>query len=161
MATKGILTNIHLLAVSFFERHTAQNTVKLLCTIFDSIAPGWRKKLLSVGTDGENTMTGRHGGVATLLEREVSHKLLRIWCPPRQVDLEMKECTKTFDGGQFYQSTHDLSVHSRKQQNLVSEMNSKCPKDTTRWLAFGNMYTFFVTKRRSLRHEKCAHVSES
>ena len=150
VATKGVLMNLHLLVVPFFERHTAKNIVKLLCIIFDSIAPGWRKKLLSVGTDGENTMTGRHGGVATLLEREASHKILRIWCPPHQVDLEIQGCTKAVDGGQFYKSTHDLSVHLRKQQNLATEMKSKCPKDTTRWLAFGNMCSYFVTKRRAL-----------
>jgi hypothetical protein len=63
----GVLYNIHWVIVPFFERHTAINYVKLIETILDALHIGWRDKVISASSNGENTMTGRHGGVVTLL----------------------------------------------------------------------------------------------
>lgn len=84
------------------------------------------------------------------MEREALHLILRIWCAPHEVDLEIQEATKSVDCGQFYKTSHGLFGHLRKQQHLATEMNSKYPKDNTRWLAFGKMTTLFITKRRAL-----------
>ena len=67
------LFNLHLLFVPFFEMHTAANICSLDCTVFDALRPTWRDTLLSVGTDGENTMTGRHGVFVTLLSAEANN----------------------------------------------------------------------------------------
>jgi hypothetical protein len=63
----GVLYNLHLVFVPFFERHTAVNYVKLIKILLDSLSPLWRDKVISISSDGENTMTGRHAGVVTLL----------------------------------------------------------------------------------------------
>ena len=42
---------------------------------------------------------------------------------------------------------HAFSVHLRAQANLITAMKSKCPKDTTRWLAFGNMLEWMLDNR--------------
>jgi len=144
------LKNIHLLLVPFYERHTAQNIHALVCTILDSLRPTWRDSLLAVSTDGENTMTGRHGGLATLLEKEASNNVLRFWCGGHQVDLKVKKATQDADDGKFDSVTHTLSVHLRKQSNLVVSMGSKCPKDTTRWLARESLLTWLLKHRRTL-----------
>jgi hypothetical protein len=70
-----------LVAVPEFDRHTAVNTAALFYKIMDSIFAELRTKPISVSTDGENTMTGRHGGVMTLIERQATYKIFRIWCP--------------------------------------------------------------------------------
>ncbi|KAH9245472.1 hypothetical protein BASA81_017039 [Batrachochytrium salamandrivorans] len=78
----GVLYNLHLVLVPFFKRHTAQNYVKLIKVLLDSLSPIWRDKVILISSDGENTMTGHHGGVVTLLEQECLNPVLRIMvCP--------------------------------------------------------------------------------
>lgn len=144
------LKNIHLLLVPFYQRHTAANINALLFAIFDALRVTWRDTLLGVSTDGENTITGRHGGLATLLEAEAANLLLRIWCPPHQIDLVVKGATLEADDGDIYETTHAFSVHLRMQLNLITAMGVSCPRDTTRWLGQGKMLKFFVDNRRHL-----------
>ena len=54
----GVLYNLHLLLVPFFERHAAINYVKLMTTLLDCMYSSWRDKTISISLDGENTMTG-------------------------------------------------------------------------------------------------------
>jgi hypothetical protein len=132
----------------------------------DNLYDRWRSKLIGTTTDGENTMTGRHGGVVTLIEREAEHDILRVWCGPHQIDLSAKHFIKDLNNGSFYKMTHALSVHLRKQANLITTMQSTCPKDTTRWAQFAAMTAWLLTHRlRLLKHieEKdpaCAPTNE-
>jgi hypothetical protein len=82
VCVKGVLYNLHLVLVPFFERHTAQNYVKFIKIQLNNVSPSWREKVISISSDGENTMTGRHAGVVTLLENECSNLVLHIWCVP-------------------------------------------------------------------------------
>ncbi len=36
-------------------------------------------------------MVGRLNGLVTRMAREVEHHILRIWCPPRQMDVVVKD----------------------------------------------------------------------
>ena len=78
VCVKGTLHNLHLVLVPSYERHTTINYVALITTFLATLCPPWRGKLLSISSDGENTMTGRLGGAVNLLERECSNKVLRI-----------------------------------------------------------------------------------
>jgi hypothetical protein len=128
----GFLLNLHLVLVPFFERHTATNYVKLITTILDCMHSSWGDKVISISSGGENTMTGRNGGVVTLLERECTNPILRIWCVPHQLDL------------------NSFPAHLRAQQTLMTDMRSKCPKNTTRWVAFGGILKWRLTHYRRL-----------
>jgi hypothetical protein len=147
----GVLMNLHLLLVPFFERHTAVNYVTLINTMLDSLCPNWKDKLISIASDGENTMTGRNGGVVTLIANQCTNPVLRVWCVPHQLDLVVKMATNGVNDGAFYKIAHAFSVHLRAQHNLIVEMGSKCPKDTTRWVAFGSMLKWISRNRRRLR----------
>ena len=152
----GNLHNIHLVLVPFFEPHTFQNYVRLITTLLDTLCPPWRNKLLSISSDGENTMTGRLGGVVTLLERECSNPILRIWYVAHQLDIVVKDATRGLLSEHYYKDAHALSVYLRAQQNLINDMGSNCPKDTTRWIAFGSMLSWLLAHRRRL----LAHFDE-
>ena len=106
------------MAVPNFERHTSVNTAALIYSIMDSIFGEWRTKLIGVSTDGENTMTGRYGGVVTLLEHQETNRIVRIWCPIHQADIVAKACINALSEGRFYKDAHNLSVHLRKQATL-------------------------------------------
>jgi hypothetical protein len=97
-------------------------------------------------------MTGRNGGVVTLLDGQCTNPVLRVWCVPHQLDLVVKTATVGVDDGEFYKAAHAFSVHLRAQHNLIVAMDgAKCPKDTTRWVAFGNMLKWIIQHRRRLR----------
>jgi hypothetical protein len=82
VCVKGVLYNLHLILVPFFKRHTAQNYVKLINILLNTVSLSWREKVISINSDGENTMTGRHVGVVTLLQNECLNLVLCIWCVP-------------------------------------------------------------------------------
>ena len=86
----------------------------------------------------------------TLLERECSNKLFRIWCVAHQLDIVVKEATRRVQYEAFYKVAHALSVYLRIQHNLISNMGSQCPKDTTWWIAFGSMLSWLLAHRRRL-----------
>ena len=134
----------------------------MLVGVLTALLPGWRDKLISVATDGEATMTGRHGGVQTLMERESTHRVLRVWCALHQIDLVVKAATKDIADGKFYKKAHSFSVHLRAQSNLTTEMKTQCPKDTTRWVAFGNMLQWFIAHRmRLVEHIEANELEDS
>jgi hypothetical protein len=144
---KDVLYNLHLVLVPFFERHTAQNYVKLIKILLNIVFPSWHQKVISISSNGENTMTNRHVGVVTLLENECSNHVLHIWCVPHQLDIVVKNATHGVLDEVFYKVAHAFSMHLRAQQILITEMGSKCPKDTTRWVAFGSILRWLLEHR--------------
>jgi hypothetical protein len=85
-------------------------------------------------------MTGRHGGVVTLVQQEAADEVDRVWCGVHQIDLATKAFISSLTGGCFYKTrTHAFSVHLRKQANLITSMQSTCLTDTSRWLAFAEV----------------------
>ncbi|KAH6565440.1 hypothetical protein BASA60_009940 [Batrachochytrium salamandrivorans] len=126
------------------------NYVKLIKVLLDFLSPIWRDKVISISSDGENTMTGRHGGVVTFLEQECLNLVFRIWCVPLQLKIVVKNATHGMLDKSFYKTTHAFSVHLQAQQTLMTEMGSKCPKDTTRWIAFGSILKWLLQHQRQL-----------
>jgi hypothetical protein len=109
-------------------------------------------KLIYIASDGEKPTTGRTVGVVTLLECQCTNPVLRVWCEPHQLDLVVKKATVGVDDGEFYKAAPAFSVHMRAQHNLIVAMDgTKCPKDSTRWVAFGNMLKWIIQHRRRLR----------
>ncbi|CAK9222468.1 unnamed protein product [Sphagnum troendelagicum] len=53
---RGVLLNLHLIAIPQFDRHTALNTFNMLVKFLDALYSLWRRKLINVGTNGEPTM---------------------------------------------------------------------------------------------------------
>jgi hypothetical protein len=107
----GRLFNIHLVVVPFYDRHLAVNIYKMICKLLDQLCSYWRHKLLSVGMDGENTMTGWKGGFLTLMDKESANEVLRVWCPAHQMDLVIQDATVMISDGAFTKTTHSFTVH--------------------------------------------------
>ena len=134
----GTLYNIHAVAIPIYDRHTGENMHKLVTNFLDVVYPEWRGKLMGVGIDGASSMTGALKGVTTRLENDAQHGLYRVWCGLHQLDLVMKYAYKELLDGEFNGILHRLTNHLRYQQNLITDMQSKCPKaTTTRWTALG------------------------
>lgn len=151
-AKSGCLLNLHMFAVPMFDRHTAENMFLLIVKILDNLCPSWKMKLIGVGSDGANVMTGRLGGVVTLFEREAEFHIYRTWCLLHQIDLIAKAKLNDLFEGKFISSINKISFSLRKQETLIREMGGvKCPKMTTRWLALGSWSKWQLTHREELQ----------
>lgn len=116
LAVNVVLVKLHLLAIPMFDRHTAVVQRNLIVAVLDILFESWRDKLIGIASDGENTMTSRHGGVVTLLEKEATHNVLRVWCAAHQLDLVLKAGFALISDGEFVKKTKDVIVHLRKQK---------------------------------------------
>jgi hypothetical protein len=159
VCVNGSLFNLHLVAIPMFVRHTALNTFVLIEKMLDALSGvTWRSKILSVSTDGENTMTGRFNGVVTRLERASKYPLLRIWCAPHQIDLVIKNATALLQDGDWIDYVYKWCVHLRRQDKLVIDMNGvQCPKKTNRWAHLNRTLGFYITYRRKIVEHTNAH----
>ncbi|KAI9917775.1 hypothetical protein PsorP6_012624 [Peronosclerospora sorghi] len=128
---KNLLHNIHVAAFPMSESHTAVTIYDLTVNVFNVL-----NNVLGIASDGSNVKNRRIGGVVTLLERDCLFQFTE------NVHLH------------YQKIAHSL----RKQENLIREMGSKCPKMTTRWLALGSwshwklqhyeqLNTFFSSRR--------------
>jgi hypothetical protein len=131
-------------------RHTAFNIFELAVKALDALFPNWPSKLLSISSDGENTMTRRHAGFVTRMANEAANPVLRIWCPPHQIDLVLKADAEAVADGTWIEVVYSYSIFLRQQQNLITEMNAKCPKKTNRWTHLGRVLKFYKVHRRRL-----------
>jgi hypothetical protein len=59
----GSLENLHLITLPFYDHHTTENIVAMICRILDALYAHWPSKIIAFSIDGENTMIGRHVGV--------------------------------------------------------------------------------------------------
>ena len=75
---RGILYNIHAVAIPMFDRHIDENMHKLISNFLDVICSEWHSKLIGVGTDGASSMTGALKGVTIRLEKDAQHEIYRV-----------------------------------------------------------------------------------
>jgi hypothetical protein len=147
VCVRGVLHNVYLVYVPFYDRHTTKNMCLMVCKLLDNLCVSWRSKLMSVSTDGDNTMTGWIGGFITLIAKEAVYEVLRVWFPPHQMDLVIQDAAVQISDGLFAKTTHSFKVHLRQQGNLQLEMGSKCPKDANRWAHFQGQLLWLLTHR--------------
>jgi hypothetical protein len=99
--------------VSFYGRHTAVNILALIVKILDVLFPKWHDKLILVSNDSKNTMTSCNSGLVTLLEKEATNNILRVWCALHQMDIVIKKVMKAMMDGLFYKIAHAFLVYWR------------------------------------------------
>jgi hypothetical protein len=147
---RGDLVNLHLVTLPMFKWHSAMNIFNLIVKFMDTLYNKWRSKLIGVSTNSENTMTGRHAGVVTHLVACADNNVLRIWCTPHQINIVVKVAVEAIDNGVWVKQVYTFSVFLRVQDNLIIEMNVKCPKKTNRWVHLGRLLNFYISYRRPL-----------
>jgi hypothetical protein len=148
------LCNFHLLAIPMRERHTGEYQYDLIVRALDVLAPNWRHQLIGISSDGASAMTGCLQGTVTRLQQETHHQIFRIWCGAHQLDLVVKKAFNKLCDEEFLRITTGVTGHLRRQQNLITEMDSTCPTFvSTRWISMGNVLKWLKSKRtRLLEH---------
>jgi hypothetical protein len=62
----------------------------------------------------------------------------------------LKAAAEAVADGTWIEVVYSYSIFLRQQQNLITEMNSKCPKKTNRWTHLGRVLKFYKVHRRRL-----------
>jgi hypothetical protein len=94
-----VLYNLHLIAMSHFDRHTTANHEAMLVQLFGPLFAEWTCKLIGVKTVGEKTNMGQCNSVQVCMVRRAKFKVVQIWCAPHQVDLVLHVAVDEVDGG--------------------------------------------------------------
>jgi hypothetical protein len=139
------LVNLHFIALPMFKRHSAMNIFNLIAKFMDALYNKWRSKLIGVSMDGENTMTGRHVGVVTRLVTCANNNVLRIWCTSHQINIVVKAAVEAIDNSVWVKQVYTFSVFLWAHDNLIIEMNVKCPKKTNRWAHLDCLLNFYIS----------------
>jgi hypothetical protein len=121
--------NLHLVAMPMFERHTTLNVFNMISKFMDVLYSKWRAKLISMSTDGENTMIGRHAGVMTRIVACAKHKVLQIWCAPHQINIIVKASIESISDDNWVKfclhilglSTHAGHRHHQHEREMPKE----------------------------------------
>ena len=132
---KGVLYNLYILAIPMFNRHTSENMFNLVNKFLNTICLNWHAKLIGVGSNEENSMTGHFRGVVTHLEQEAVFKLYRTWCGLHQLNHTYE---KLFDG-EVLTILNTFIAHLRQQANLIADMQATCPKLSNLWVVMGTV----------------------
>lgn len=135
----GKLYDLYVIAIPIFERHTADNIYHLIVQFLNIICSLWRQRLLGIAADSANVMTDEFQGVITHLEQQTPHKVYRIWCGLHQLDLVMKHAFKGLMDGEVVKLLKKFIHQLREQSIMISQMGSKCPNLTIRWVVIGKV----------------------
>ena len=127
--------NLHLIALPIRYCKTAKILFDIASTALNAVISGWRKKLIGISTDGENTMTGRLNCMVTLFQRAADGEdVCRVWCALHQLGLVVRKAYQALHTETFIGLLTGLIGYLRREQNLITEMKSTCPKlALTRW----------------------------
>jgi len=126
--------NFHFLAIPLFDSHTGENMINVVAKFLDALYMPWRNILVSALTDGARSITGRIQGLATRSGKCTTGKLIRIWCGLHHLNFTMQSIFKAALNENFYSAFTTLIDHLHRQQNLISQMRTTCPKVAdTRW----------------------------
>ena len=126
------LFNVHVVALPMYESHSGKNTAAAIEKFFHALCPQWKDTLISISTDGASSMTGSHQCVVTKLDQLCMHEegqgIYRVWCGTHQLDLLIQRIYVKLLNETFIQSIHSVTGYLRRQQNLICEMDTTCPK---------------------------------
>jgi hypothetical protein len=111
----------------------------------------WNGKLIGVATDGARNMTGRHSGAVTRFSIGTLPGFYCIWYAAHQLDLVSQEVMSCLRDETFCGTLPSCISHLRRQQNLVSSMNTTCPKvASTRWISLGRICNWLGKHRDTI-----------
>jgi hypothetical protein len=129
------IINVHLLAIPMHESHTGEAMYDTMSKCMAALSDSWLKRVIGISTDGARNMTGRFQGLATRLQRNALPGLTRVWCANHQLDILMQAFYKSVMSEEWYSLLTALVSWLRRQQSLITEMDSQAPLvSDTRWM---------------------------
>lgn len=78
--------------------------------------------------------------------------MLRIWCGAHQLDLVMEHIVTKVVNDRFFAVMLKFITHLSRQQKLIAEMGTTCPRIVNRWLSSYKVTNWFKLHRPELLH---------
>lgn len=114
----------------------------------DALCLEWKRKLISMSTDGGRSMVSCVHGVATRTEAVAKPGFVRAWCGLRWVDLVMQRIFKSLKEDQICKGLKGIILYLRRQTLLIEKMKGKCKKIADKvWLSTGRVANWFTKNR--------------
>lgn len=137
--------NLHGCALPLHDRHTGEVMHDMIEKFLSVVCPHWKIALLGVASDGARNMTGRAAGVVTRLQRSMHEKcpMIRIWCGAHQLDLVMEHIMTTVVNDSFFSVMLKFITHLSRQNKLIADMGTACPRIVNRWLSSYKVTSWF------------------
>ncbi|KAJ2339527.1 hypothetical protein GGH91_004457, partial [Coemansia sp. RSA 2671] len=126
------LENLHVLAIPVHKGHDGMTQANLVTQVLDVLCPEWRDRVIGISSDGARVMTSKERGVVAILASRIRHPVVFSWCGIHQLDLIAKKAMKGIFNGEFAALIKSNAAFLRRQQKLVANMHSKCPRQTPR-----------------------------
>jgi hypothetical protein len=135
-----------------FDRHTGEVMYKMVASFLNVMCPVWTVRLLGISSDGARNMTGRVTGVVTHLSNAMHNEcpLIRMWCGAHQFDLIMEYIMNSIVKERFFTTMTGFITHLTRQQNLIADMQTTCPRVVNRWLSTEKVIKWFKAHRPQL-----------
>ena len=112
------------------------------------VDPDWQLKVVSIGNDGDRTMTGRISGVQTNFEEVMDFLIMRFWCGLHQIDPVMQKAYLALFDSMFVPTLTGLIDFLRRLSCIQMEMKTTFPKFvSTQWLSMTQV-TVWMKKHR-------------
>jgi len=128
------------MAITLFERHTGDAMFYILGKFIDSVLAPWKVINTAVLNDGAANMTGRIIGLTTRIQKVCDPGLVKVWFGLHQLDRVMLEVYSSSLEDYLYSTLTGMIGHLRRQQNLITDVRTTCPKVTdTCWLLISSV----------------------
>ncbi len=146
------IVNLHGCTLPMFDRHTWDIMSTMVSKFLTVLYPDWTIRLLGLTFDGARNMTGRVAGVVTRLDAAMHSdcSLIRIWCGAHQLDLVMEDIMNNVIKERFFSVMIGFITHLTRQQNLIAEMQTTCPRVVNCWLSTKKVISWFKIHRPQL-----------
>jgi len=124
------IVNLHGCALPMFDRHTGDIMSTMVSKFLIVFYSDWTIRLLGLTSNGAHNMTGRVAGVVTRLDAAMHNdsSLIRIWCGAHQLDLVMEDIMSNVIKERFFLVMTGFITHLTRQQNLITKMQTTCPR---------------------------------
>ncbi len=138
-----------------FDRH-GKVMFDMVSKFLIVFCPDWTIRLTSLAFDGARNTTNHVVGIITRLDTAMHDDcpLIWNWFGMHQLDLVMEHIMNDVVKECFFTIMTSFIIHITRQQKLIANMNTTCPRIVNRWLSIEK-----VTKWFKIHHLKLlAHI---
>lgn len=145
----------HLISFPNPDRCNMDSIYKSLSCVLGVLCTNWRDKLIGLSIDGSELAHNALLGIVDRIRADTPTNLIRTWSGAHQLDLVMKSVYSSALDESFHDTLSKFISYLRKQDTLISELKSLCPKvaSSTSWLSVERALRWIKTYRlRILQH---------
>lgn len=140
--------SFHILALPLPDRYNYETISKSLIRLLDVLCTTWRDKLIGLSTDGFEVVNSPTHVIVDTIKGQASSTVIRSWSGANQLDLVMKYVYNTVLNDEFYDVLSQLIAYLRRQDTLIEEMKSVCPRlSPSSWLSVEKCLKWIKTNR--------------